>query len=190
MLHFQSEFIEKPIIARDDTKEHGRVQSIIIDHENGKILGIHTGKSVIVFQDILSWEPKIEIANQSVQMLSEDIVRIQKVLDSGIKIMGNTVKTEKNQYIGKVVDCIIDVQKGILSSLYVAKNAIIFPYDKRIIPATQIVEVRKDAIIVREQILMKKIILKDLITRAGKLRSADACLSCVSEKSFKSLFRS
>ena len=42
MLHFQSEFIEKPIIAKDDAKEHGRVQSIIIDHENGKILGIHT----------------------------------------------------------------------------------------------------------------------------------------------------
>ncbi|MBI2463507.1 PRC-barrel domain-containing protein [Candidatus Peregrinibacteria bacterium] len=176
MLYFQSEFIEKPIIARDDTKALARVQSIIIDHENGKILGVHAGKNVIAFQDILTWKPKIEIMNGSVQMLPEDIVRIQKVLDSGIKIMGNTVKTEKNQYIGKVVDCIIDIQKGILSSLYVAKNAILFPYDKRIIPATQIVEIRKDAIIVCEQILMKKIMLKDLITRAGKLRSADTCL--------------
>lgn len=174
MLYFQSDFVGKKIRAKLDGADCGRVESIVIDFETGKILGIFTESHVISIQDILKWVPEIEIRDRSLLLLPSDIVRIKMVFDSGITILGNTVKTEKNQIIGKVIDFILDLSKESLSSLYVSKKFFGFPLDKRIIPASQIVEIRKDAIIVTEQILRKKIILKDLVTNRGTLRPADA----------------
>lgn len=178
MIHFQSEFIGQRIFARYDGRECGKAQEIVIDHEKGKILGILTEGKIIAIVDIVSWHPRIEVLQFSVLKNKEEDKSINNELNSEIKILKNAVKTKSGQKIGRVIDYIVDVEKGALSSIYVAKSVFgIWNFDKRIIPASQIIEIQKDKIIIQKNIAESRLPVKDFFTAKERLKSAGYCLN-------------
>ncbi len=177
MIAFQSEFISTPVLKKDENIPCATVIKIVISHVTGKILGVKTDKGVIAETDIIEWKPNITISDNA---KIDDKIAMKAIEDEesfNIEILGNSVETEKGQKIGEVIDFLIDTKKGRLSSLHVSKNILTVPIDKRIIPASQIIEIRSEVIVVREDTVQNKMLLKNLIDQKKTFKSADLYLA-------------
>jgi sporulation protein YlmC with PRC-barrel domain len=77
-------------------------------------------------------------------------------LRTGISILHKKVVTRKNKYLGKVIDMVIDGMFGSLVSITIEKRYFYFFSQRREISSTWIEEIKKDAIIVREDVWEEK----------------------------------
>jgi len=76
---------------------------------------------------------------------------VTKVLSQNIPILRSKVYTKKGLYLGKVYDIGINPKLFVLTKLAVAKNILgFFPYDEKIIAHKNILEIKKDRIVVKD----------------------------------------
>ena len=76
------------------------------------------------------------------------------------EIINNKVIDKSGYYLGRVIDFDIDVSKQIIVRYYVQGNLLGFFKEPLIINSNQVIEIKKDKIIVEDAVIQKKIIKK------------------------------
>jgi len=146
-------------VFNDSTRPITTVKDLIIDPETGKILAfvVNINKKLIITPlDVLSWGESIKVHNGEAIINANEVLRVENVLKNQIKVISNKVYTKNDEYLGKVIDFSVDNKSYLLKSLYVAKGILgLLRYQSRIIPYKDIIEIKKDKIIVKD--VMKKI---------------------------------
>lgn len=137
---------------------------MILDTDTGKIMALITAKGkgqIVANTDITKIDKTVEIASQEDIIDISEVPKIEKQYQSGIKFYNNNVQTKDGTRLGKVIDYSIDTEFMQLNSIVVAKSflKIIF-WDTKIISYKDILEVTKNAIIVKN--LVKPIKNKEL----------------------------
>ncbi len=152
-------------VFNDGLRPITTVKDLIIDPETAKILAfvVNINKKLIIAPlDILSWEESIKVHNGEVIIEATEVLRIENVLNSQITVLNNKVYTKNGEYLGKVIDFSVDDQSYLLKSLYVAKGILgLLRYQSRIISYKDIIEIKKDKIIVKEVLKKVKIDKKE-----------------------------
>ncbi len=95
-------------------------------------------------------QPGVIIDNEERMMTTEDLVRLQAILDLKFDLVGKKVVTANGQRVGRVSDYVINEQTWLVQKLHVSQS----PWrnvsmGNRIIDRAQIVEVTPKKIIVR-----------------------------------------
>ncbi len=150
----------------------GRVVDIAIEPETGKIVGFlltPNGRYVIAPSDMLFWDKHLFIQEEEDILETNEIIKVQEVLQKNIPILHNKVYTKKGLYIGKVYDIAMNPKLFVVTKLAIAKNILgIFPYDEKIIAHQDILEIKPDRIIVKD--LEAKIPVKEKISPKESLK--------------------
>jgi uncharacterized protein YrrD len=153
MERLYSKIIGMSVFVPNSMRPINTVQDIVIDPETGKVIAFAMdtrGKKVVVAMDVISVKHGLLIRDADDIIDSEDVLRVQSVLEKSGGFMHKSVETEEGERLGKVVDMAIDDRNLVLIKLYVSKTFIgIVQYDSRIISAKNIVEVRETRVIVK-----------------------------------------
>lgn len=132
----------------------GRVIEIAIEPETGKITGFllaPRGQNVVAPSDVLFWNESLFIHDEDNVIETEDIIKLREVLEKNIPILHNKVYTKKGLYLGKVYDIGMSSKFFVMTKLAVAKDIFgLFPYDEKLIAHGNILEIKKDRIIVKD----------------------------------------
>jgi len=142
-------------IYRDDGKRPiTTVEDIVIDPENGKMLAVVVNRNkVIAVRDIISWGDIVKIHDPRDIVDSDEILRVENVLNSRIKIVGSRVVSEDGSFLGKVIDYCINGDTLSLKKLYVSKSFLgMVRYGGRVILAKHIVEILPKKIVVKNNV--------------------------------------
>lgn len=142
----------------------GRTGDVIINPDTGKIVGFSvapSNKKFIAQIDVLSWSNFIKINDISDIVEADEVIQIEKILEEGRTIYRKKVYTKNDEFIGIVIDMGLDNKLFKLNCLVVAKGflGIIF-WDKKIIAAQDIIEIKEKKIIVKN--LVKPVKMKKL----------------------------
>lgn len=132
----------------------GRICEIVIDPDTGKIAGFlmaPRGEYVIAPADILFWDENIFIHDEEDILQTGEIIKVRQVLENEIPILRSKVYTKKGLFLGKVYDIGINPKLFVMTKIVVAKNIFgLFPYEEKIIARGDILEIKKDRIIVKD----------------------------------------
>ncbi len=155
-----SQSIGIPVIADDLKAPVGFVKDFIINTENGKIMAFIINKKqnlVVSEQDISGFEffPRIKTVDAMIE--GKEIVRVYDVQKKGLFIVKNRVFTENGKYLGICEDFSYDDNSFQLKKLFVSRRFLhFFKLDERIIAIEEIVVVKRNKIVVKDDLLAEK----------------------------------
>ncbi|MFA4891365.1 MAG: PRC-barrel domain-containing protein [Candidatus Gracilibacteria bacterium] len=151
MERLYSKIIGMPVFTPDSLRPIYNVRDLIFDPVNGAVIAFEVGRGLVITpMDVLSMKQGILIKGMEDVVGIDDILRVRKVVDEGMGIMGKKVVTLGGKALGKVVDLTIDDGALILNKIYTAKVILgVLQRDSRVIPAKNIVEVLSDRIVVK-----------------------------------------
>jgi sporulation protein YlmC with PRC-barrel domain len=155
-----SHLLGTEIINSQNGKRIARLNDLIIDPENGKILAIviNPNKNLIIsVLDIVKWGKSININDPHSIIDGFEILKVKKIEEDEIKVLNSTVKTEDGKTIGNVQDYYIETDIGNLSKIITSKKFLFINFDERIIDIKDIVEIKKDLIIIKDDFKTIKI---------------------------------
>ncbi len=96
------------------------------------------------------WSNQIVINDFDDLTDTEEILKVQKVLEKNIPIIKNKVVAEDGTYLGYVMDFAMNPKLFVLTKILVSKSILgLFPYQEKLIAHQNIVEIKKDEIIVK-----------------------------------------
>ena len=159
MLKSIKRFINTPIISIRDSKKLGEAKDFIVDPATGSIIGIVVDKKGLFFKKclIIAGVDVREISEKSIVIddrrsivPQSEVVQIDMILKSRIKIVGSKVVTVEGSYIGKVYDYAIDDFFN-LAKLYINPPISNILINQFIISAEDIIEIRKGVIVIDEK---------------------------------------
>lgn len=131
-----------------------RVRDVILDTEKGKIVGFFVmggANRVIAPIDILNWGTYIMINDREDIIEPGDVHTIREALKKDTTIFKKKVYTKSGDYIGKVLDFGMNSKLFELTVIVVSKTFFsLFFWDKKIISAKDIIEIKPDRIIVKD----------------------------------------
>ena len=151
MEKYHSKTIQIPVINQDG-EPLGIIKKILINFDKGKVIGFIIGRNKIISPiDIMTWEDYIKINNKDDIVSETEIIEVKTYIKDKRKIIGSKVITEKGKLLGKVIDYTINSNFYSLEKLIVKKTFLKFiKFNKQIIPANEIIEIKKNKIIVKE----------------------------------------
>jgi uncharacterized protein YrrD len=156
MLIQSSTILTLPVAATDSQSLIGHVKQIIIDPQNGELLGFIVKPAGIFAKDkILSRQDIIEIDRNGIVTKSEEnllepdeVVRINKIINSNIKIIGQNAYTESKKNLGKINDLIIDTEKQIIDKYYVHSM-----FEEKILPHYKVVKINERGVFFSDDVI-------------------------------------
>ena len=159
MIKQYSHILGIPVMHFEQGDVLGTVKDIIIHPDTGKVealwirlKGALQGYFVLQTQDIVEWKKNIYVKSEEVLAEAGEIIKISEILSDGRLIIGNRVRTESGENLGRVTDVDFDTQQFYLRHLYIQKSFFgLKSYDKRILSYDLIVEVLPDCILVKDQ---------------------------------------
>jgi uncharacterized protein YrrD len=132
----------------------GELGDVIIDPENGKLLGFKIKKTlinpiqVVSISDIMALDPRVVIINSEESIIApEEIIRISEVLKKKYKIIGAKATTESKSNLGKVEDVVIDSETSSIVRFYL-KGLV----RSRILPTEYVIEIKPKQIIFSDKV--------------------------------------
>ncbi|MBU0766615.1 hypothetical protein KKF55_02430 [Patescibacteria group bacterium] len=148
-----------PIVDQDE-EFLGVLSGMLIDPDTGKVEGFYVdvpslmGNATLFCTalDILKWGTVIHVLDRDVLSPAEDRIRLQSLLEDERTVLRQKVRTESGMYLGVCKDVQFDTNN--------MKITWVFP--KRLfrwgiaIPATEIIEVKKNGILVKDPVLPKE----------------------------------
>jgi len=161
MLRSAKSFLNIPIISLYNTAKIGSVLDFVVDPDTGRVIGIIGERGGFLKRDakVISTVDVREFSKEALLVDSEDalvsqydIVKIDSVLKSRIKIFGNRVVTESGKYLGKVRDYLVD-DFFLIAKLYVNPSVTNILSSQLIISRDSILKITKDQIIVSDSLL-------------------------------------
>lgn len=131
----------------------GKVRGILVHPDTGKVEGFFVRTrgmfSVPLFlasMDIRRWGSRIHVRHHDVLVPIGEHIRLQSLLEEKRPVLGQLIRTERGKTLGHCRDLEFDTEQSILLRLYLRR----FFREAPPIPASDILEVRRDAIIVRD----------------------------------------
>lgn len=144
-----------PVAAEDILSKVGIIRRIIVNPENGQLMGflVLTGffspAKVLSVIDIKFWDKDAIITDSEENLVEPDeIVRIKAVLDQKIDIMGMNTETESGKSLGFVENFLIDTETGSVIKYYL-KDML---GQSRIMPADKVIKIDKTIVFVDDEI--------------------------------------
>jgi sporulation protein YlmC with PRC-barrel domain len=161
MEKFFSEILGTPIVSEAENAAIGRVWNMVLHPDNGQVVALSLNfepKEIIVPLDIRGWYNEIIVSSSDVIIDRHEVLRVQQVLDMGRFFLGARVETSSGVSLGRVLDYAIDIEQLLLTKILVGKSFLgLFRYQQRLFSFQDIVEVKKDVIIVRTHIEGKRV---------------------------------
>lgn len=163
MLQYYSKIVGKNVIGQYGPRAIAVVKNLILDHEKGIILALETNKNgqIVSLVDILKWDDKIVVNDDSALITKDEIVRLNQI--KPFSLINHPVKTRDGDFVGYIQDFTFDSNTGRLMHLYVAKKKFGVRFDRRIISVNDIIEIKKEAVIVKNNIIQEKIKAKEVL---------------------------
>lgn len=163
----------------------GAVSGILIHPDTAAVEGFFVGvqgflqskELFLASPDIVHWGTRIRVRSEDSLVEAEEIVRLQTLLEDGRTVLGQKMVTESGVLLGVCTDVQIDTK--------LLQTEWLFPKKlwrwRRAVPVSAVVEVRTDAIIVRDPLMGNAIpaevpLLQPLknLTKAGMGNVEDA----------------
>jgi uncharacterized protein YrrD len=142
------------MIVTDSGHRIGRVFDIVLNTDTGKVVGFLTAPSarkVLSPMDIISWDKAMIVHDEESILDIEEIHQVKESLKKNIRVHRAPVYTKSRQYLGKVLDYAVNDRMFVLTKIIVAKTFLgIISYGHRIIAHKDILEIKKDAVIVKD----------------------------------------
>jgi uncharacterized protein YrrD len=150
------QIVGSSVLREEDGAVLGLVKDVIMDPARGKLVGLWVRPATLPMEyavlptdSILKWKKHIYIQADSDMAEAEDFLKLSKILEEGILIIGKQVVTEDGESLGKVEDMSIEIQTYRLKNIIVDRKFLLFSVAKRLIPRGSIIRIEKDQIIVR-----------------------------------------
>ncbi len=158
MLQLSATFTNKPIMSLRTGARVATVASPIINPNNLKIEGFYCQdirtrqKLVLLTQDIRDIISQGLVVNDhDVLSEPEDLIRLRKIMEIDLQIMGMPVVTVDKHKIGKINDYATDTQTLYIQKLYVAQPLIKSLSGGQLsVDRSQIVEITNRKIVIQE----------------------------------------
>ena len=96
------------------------------------------------------------VVDESALIDRDELVRLKGHTKEETSIFSKPVFKKDGKFLGVVHDFVIDTDVGQLLKIYVVKKFLIIPLEKRIIDFREIVEVKEDRIIVKNDLAESK----------------------------------
>lgn len=121
-----TKLIGLPVAARDDQIKAGVIRQILVDPQNGQLLGflvkidgLFSPQKALSIIDVIDWDPKA-LVTASIDNLVDpsEIVRFKKVIDEKIYLLGMKAKTESGIGLGEVENFLIDTNTQSVTKYY------------------------------------------------------------------------
>jgi uncharacterized protein YrrD len=140
------------IIDEAEHQIHGTVSDLLIDPDRGKILALHASSpfsppSLVQTQDILSFGQRVHVRDAEVIGSAGEIIRLQPFLEGKRTIIHQAICTKRGMTLGKCIDLQFHPETFDIEWIFPRK----FLRRGPAIPASDILEVTEDAIIVKDQ---------------------------------------
>ncbi|MEM4260129.1 MAG: PRC-barrel domain-containing protein [Candidatus Woesearchaeota archaeon] len=159
MLKSIKKFINLPIISIRESKKVAIAKDFIVNPLDGSIIGIIVDKKgffvkkylVISGLDVREISEKAIIIDDRKSVVPQkEIIQLDMILKSKIKVIGSKVFSKEGVYIGKVYDYAVD-DFFYIAKLYVNPPLSNILINQFIIDAEDIIEIKKDCIIIKEK---------------------------------------
>ncbi|MDB4978672.1 MAG: hypothetical protein JWM56_858 [Candidatus Peribacteria bacterium] len=143
------------VVDETTQEELGVLSGILIHPDTGKIEGFfvavksffHSEYLFLSVLDIRSWGLRVQVANHNALSPFEDRVRLQPLLEDQRTILGQRIRTESGVNMGRCKDIQFDTRFFQIEWLFPKKwGRWRIPF-----PLGEIIEVRRDAIIIKDQ---------------------------------------
>lgn len=158
MLTQATSFFRNAVRSIEDRHIVGRVNNLVVDPENGKILAFTLESflsklKVISPSDVIGYSPGIIIIRNREQILPiREIVRAHNVWKKKIDLLSCTCKTESGKYLGEIDDYLIDLDDMRIIKYYVRGSSFFSPFaPNRIILASKTIKIKRGVVIVQDE---------------------------------------
>ena len=163
----------------------GQILEILINPDSGKVEGFfvvapHVPFSAMPFVsalDIVRWGTAVHIRDADMISPAGDRIRLQPLLDDRRRILGQRIRTESGKYLGRCKDVQFNTDSMRCEWLFPRK----WMRWSAPIPFSNIVEVRGDAIIVRDELQT----IKDAVEESEPLDLLEAVTEMPKARSSK-----
>lgn len=161
-----SEILGTPIITEDSSRAVGRVFNILVHPDKGHVVALALDfnfRRVIVPVDIRGWFREIIIPDSDAIIDSTDVLRVKEVLDGKRFFLKNAVYTKDGKYLGKIFDYAINIEQMYMTKIFVGHTFLgMVRFDQRIFSFQNILEVKEDRVIVKEDLRGLKVVSREL----------------------------
>ncbi len=142
------------VVDEDMTAQLGVLSGILIHPDTGKVEGffvriarfLHSEELFLSSLDILRWGMRIVVRDGEVLSPLSDRIRQQQLFEEGRTVLHQKILTDTGRTLGRCADVQFDTLHFVVEWLWPKK----FWRLGTSLPASQIIEVRRDAIIVRD----------------------------------------
>lgn len=148
-----SDLLHLPVASVETNSRVGSIHTMLIDTDQSLLVGflisfgLFSQPKYLALADITSIDREgIVIKSLAMLAVPHEIVRVKKIIDDGIKILHQPVRTENGRRIGKVSDILVDTQSGAITKYYV--HGILAD---RIIPTEKIIKIDKNGLVVEDE---------------------------------------
>jgi len=160
MLIEGTELLNNKVRSLIDNENLGRIKTLIIDPEKGRLLAVLVAKGNFGPRKFLSILDMIDfnldtvfVRNSDVLMKREELVRANEILIKKIQILKIKAFTKKGDYLGKVDDVLIDTNTGMIEKFYIGHSFLVNLWSKGIIvPKNKVLKITKDKLIVSNEV--------------------------------------
>jgi len=175
MLFQISNLIGRPILCLETKSAVASILDVVCDPDNGRVIAFKIASSFLAKPKIVSCKDIIEIRSdcliitkESAMVEPKEILKVNDILKKNLKILGNWVRTKSGRWLGKIEDLLIDSSTLALIKIYVKGSVLNIGFkpflgtlrENQIITADNILEVTANAVIVKNDILVKKKVAK------------------------------
>ena len=149
----RSTSIGTEIIDNVDHHVHGRIVDLLIDPDRGELVALlissPASSELLTVQtsDIATWGNRVHIREPEVLGPASDIIRLQPLLDDKRTIIGQRIRTKSGASLGKCIDIQFRADTFDIEWIFPRK----FFQKGLALPASEILEVTEEAIIVKDQ---------------------------------------
>ena len=158
MLVQATSFFRNAVRSIEDRTIAGKVNNLIVDPENGKVLAFVlecflSHPKVVSPQDIVGYSPGVIIIRNCAQIIPlKEIVRAYEIWKKKIDLLDCTCKTESGKYLGEIDDYLIDLETMQVMKYYVRGGTIFSPFSpNRIILASKTVKIKRGLVVVQDE---------------------------------------
>jgi sporulation protein YlmC with PRC-barrel domain len=145
-----------PVVEEDTGEVLGTIAGILIQPDTGKIEGFFVGIPGLLTSrtlflsglDILRWGARVYVRDADTLSPLEEHIRLQSLIAEARPLLGQRIVTESGKGLGTCADVQFETASLVLEWLFPRK---MLRWGTGL-PVSQIIEVRKDAILVRDPV--------------------------------------
>ncbi len=155
------------VVDRSSGDRVGAICGLFVHPDTGKIEGMYVSAAPVLFgkasalfcgsDDIVHWGASVQIRSHECLSPFEDRIRLLPLLQERRTIVGQRIRSETGRLMGVCRDIQVDTEKMRLEWIFPRR----FFREGIAVPASDIVEVRSEAIIVRDSLKKELILVED-----------------------------